>query len=84
MGEGIILPQSDSSTQQQFEGMRGRGAAFWRPPSPAAMMPFPFFPVLTICLIPILLPCYASAPVACPQPLSNQAQLGNQSNVKNA
>lgn len=41
-------------------------------------------PVLTICLTPVLFPCYASALMACPLPSQQPSQLGNQKNVENA
>lgn len=41
-------------------------------------------PILTICLTPILFPCYASPLMACPPPSQQPSQLGNQKNVENA
>lgn len=41
-------------------------------------------PVLTICLTPVLSPCYASPLMACPPPSQQPGQLGNQKNVDNA
>lgn len=82
MGGGYYtLSGSDPSTQQQL----GEEQLPLEAPFICSCDALPLdLPVLTICLTPVLFPCYASALMACPLPSQQPSQLGNQKNVENA
>lgn len=75
---GITLfPGSDPSTQKQL----GEKELPLEAPFIYSHDALPLdLSVLTICLTPVLFPCYASALMACPPPSQRPSQLGNQKN----
>lgn len=62
MEEGIILPQSDSSTQQQFEGMRGKRSCLLEAPFTCSYDALPLLPC------PHHMPYPHSTPLLCKCP----------------
>lgn len=71
-----LTPQPSSNWEKR--------SCLWKPPSSAAVVPFPLISLSSPYALPILFPCYASALMACPLPSQQPSQLGNQKNVENA